>query len=92
VWQAVYKNIMNGQLEDYDPWLVSQRTNTAGSFFRSFQGWLALTPQVCVCVVCVIYVCVCVCVCVVFTCVRAYISEYQHGRVIVQVLPGQAGA
>ncbi len=44
-WQAVYKHIMNGRFEDYDPWLTSQRTNTAGSFFRSFQGWLALTPQ-----------------------------------------------
>uniref|UniRef100_A0A7S4KUV8 Histone deacetylase interacting domain-containing protein n=1 Tax=Guillardia theta TaxID=55529 RepID=A0A7S4KUV8_GUITH len=44
-WQEVYQEIMEGRLEDYDAWDVGRRTETSGSFFRSFQGWLALSPQ-----------------------------------------------
>ena len=80
----VYGQLMQGQLDNFDPWYwslrllalvprnsqnswrtltpgprrrrppkallafrryVGRRTATAGSFFRSFQGWLALSPQ-----------------------------------------------
>jgi len=44
-WQKVYGRLMEGRIDDYDPWYVGRRTATAGSFFRSFQGWLALSPQ-----------------------------------------------
>lgn len=44
-WKEVYKDIMSGDFDKYDPWAVGARARTSGSFFRSFQGWLALTPQ-----------------------------------------------
>ena len=46
-WQAVYNYIMQGKLDEYDPWQVGQRVHTKGACtaFRSFQGWLALSPQ-----------------------------------------------
>lgn len=46
-WQAVYKPIMEGNLDAYDPWKVGQRVKTKGACtaFRSFQGWLALSSQ-----------------------------------------------
>jgi hypothetical protein len=44
-WQQTYRHIMRGNFEKYDPWAAGGRTKTSGSHFRSFQGWLALTPQ-----------------------------------------------
>eukprot|EP00293_Proteomonas_sulcata_P004216 CAMPEP_0184316096 /NCGR_PEP_ID=MMETSP1049-20130417/87972_1 /TAXON_ID=77928 /ORGANISM="Proteomonas sulcata, Strain CCMP704" /LENGTH=283 /DNA_ID=CAMNT_0026634931 /DNA_START=72 /DNA_END=923 /DNA_ORIENTATION=- len=44
-WQEVYKKIMQADLENYDPWDVSKRTEASGGVFRSFQGWLALSSQ-----------------------------------------------
>ena len=37
-----------GKVDEYDAWKVGQRVSTKGSStaFRSFQGWLALSPQV----------------------------------------------
>eukprot|EP00802_Teleaulax_amphioxeia_P004482 Tamp_04486.p1 GENE.Tamp_04486~~Tamp_04486.p1 ORF type:complete len:739 (+),score=157.37 Tamp_04486:20-2236(+) len=36
-----------GKVDEYDAWKVGQRVSTKGSStaFRSFQGWLALSPQ-----------------------------------------------
>jgi len=44
-YREVYRHIMEGNFDSYDPWVVGARARTSGSFFRAFQGWLALTPQ-----------------------------------------------
>jgi len=44
-WQHVYAGILGGKLSDFDPWDVGRRAHISSSVFRTFQGWLALTPQ-----------------------------------------------
>ena len=51
-FQKVYGYIFNGDIDSYDPWKASFRTQTKEykspavcSMFRTFQGWTALTKQ-----------------------------------------------
>ncbi|MEO1537007.1 MAG: YbiU family protein [Pseudomonadota bacterium] len=51
-YQAIYRSIFAGDFENYDPWKAAFRTQTREyaspavcSMFRTFQGWIALTPQ-----------------------------------------------
>ncbi len=51
-YQKIYGAIFSGQLEDYDPWRATYRTQTREyaspavcSMFRTFQGWTGLTTQ-----------------------------------------------
>ncbi|MGB1011687.1 MAG: YbiU family protein [Thiolinea sp.] len=48
----VYRHLINGNWQDYDPFAAAFRTQTQEipspavcSMFRTFQGWTALTPQ-----------------------------------------------
>mmetsp|Transcript_22229 Transcript_22229/g.44759 ORF Transcript_22229/g.44759 Transcript_22229/m.44759 type:complete len:627 (+) Transcript_22229:56-1936(+) len=44
-WQQVYGAVLGGRLSEFDPWEVGRRASVSSSVFRTFQGWLALTPQ-----------------------------------------------
>ena len=51
-YQAIYRLIYEGDIQGFDPWKASFRTQTREyaspsvcSMFRTFQGWTALTPQ-----------------------------------------------
>lgn len=51
-YQAIYRSIYAGDIENYDPWKAAFRTQTREfaspavcSMFRTFQGWTALTTQ-----------------------------------------------
>lgn len=36
---------MSGDFDKFNPWAAGARSRTLGNFFRTFQGWLALTDQ-----------------------------------------------
>jgi len=46
--RQVYRKILEGSPEEYDPWLTGHRpkaANGAGTFFRGFHGWLSLSSS-----------------------------------------------
>lgn len=43
--RRVYAKAFEGEFEEFNPWVAAGRCLGSDSFFRTFQGWLALTPQ-----------------------------------------------
>lgn len=43
--RRVYAKAFEGEFEEFNPWVAGGRCQGSDSFFRTFQGWLALTPQ-----------------------------------------------